>query len=686
MSIPTYFPSPCDLRLTRMSRNEHQRRSPNCLFFTLLAQNPPPKKTARSKSNRTSKATRLSVQSTATIQSDALSLADPDESVLTVATVVTAGGKKPAASRSRKTATSTAKGRKPRAKKDEKLSITRPSVDTTSAVEGEAAITENQAPTSTPPTRGKKRASEEAGPWNSSEEVAHVAKKKRTTRVRASSSSTQAKASNYAMFDPASPASDETAIEAELRALERDMEVGDESQLQEQLEREQEQKKEFQTLKKGRKTGVRKVSKQTGKTKETSSFIATKPEGQPIASERVPETATTLPQPAEDFAVKPGAAQEIQQQKLPSPESIASVKSKANSKPKSKPKTKKMSLPPREPSKPRLSLQELEDLEGPDELHEDSFVSANSTNMVTWEDAGSGNSAAIAPPVKKGRGRSLQKLADSARSNASSDAAEASAQPAAVAEITTMAVDLSAPKRRQSNGSIDKLEAIEKNARRSQTNDKTSNSSTKTKQPHASRAPNMPVSAAPVPLLTRTTSTAPTTPRKQQAHIVSAKQGTLSPSQSPQSSDAENRPPSSRPASTSADKGQRVALASMRIPTALAAPSTPGGFSTYVRPGSPSKRPNTIGGLRSAIPWSAVDVDAIFDIDKENGDDILGQLLRKGTDLSTPEKAMTVEGFILHNAGQAERMLKEGCEAMVSVFEQQGTEAMRVLESLEVEE
>ncbi|CAK7265089.1 hypothetical protein SEPCBS57363_001410 [Sporothrix epigloea] len=590
-----------------------------------------------------------------------------------------------------------AKGRKPRAKKDEKLPVREPSVENEPTVESEMAVTESQAPGPTPPTRGKKRASEEAGPWNSSSEEAHVAKKKRTTRVRASSSSAQAKAkaSDYAMFDPASPASDETAIEAELRALERDMEVGDELQLQEQLDRDQEQENEPQILKKSRKTGTRKVSKQTRKTKETSMFITSKPEVQPIAPEREPEMAPSLPQPAEDFAVKPGAAPEIQQQKLPTPESIADVKPKANIKPKSKPKTKKMSLPPREPSKPRLSLQELEDLEGPDELHEDSFVSAHSTNTATWDDAESEKPAAIAPPVKKGRGRSLKKLAGSVRSNASS-AAEASAQPAAVAEITpispphntatTMAVDLSAPKRRKSSDSITKLEAIEKNARRSQTDDKASNSSTKTKQPHASRAPTMSVSAVPVPMFTHTASPAPTTPRKQQAPVASAKQATLSPSQSPQSSDAENHPPSSRPATISAGKVKRVALATMQIPTALAAPSTPGGISTYARPGSPSKRSNTIGGLRSAISWSAVDVDAIFDIDKENGDDILGQFLRKGTDLSTPEKAMTVEGFIFHNAGQAERMLKEGCEAMVSVFEQQGTEAMRVLESLEVGE
>ncbi|CAK7273907.1 hypothetical protein SEPCBS119000_005899 [Sporothrix epigloea] len=654
--------------------NEHQRRSPNCPFFTMINQNPPPKKAARGKSSRTSKATRLSVQSTATVQSDTQSLADPDESVLTVATVVTAGGRKPSASRSRKTAAgaSTAKSRKTRAKKDEQLLVAEETVDNDPArEEGKLAVSKSQK--SVPAlARGKKRTSQEAGSSSASLSDPHVTKKKRMTNTRASNSLMQANGSDYAMFDPASPASDESAIEAELRALEKDMEDGRELELQEQIEREQELEQKPKAAVKSRKTGSRKVSKQVRKTKETVSDVAT--EGQQVAQEGPSELTRSSPLPAQHPAVKSRPSPDIQQLKPPTPESISEVSLKAKAKPKAKPKTRKISLPPREPTKPRLSLQDLEDLEGPDELHEDSFVSANEDSTHNQEAAKSKRPAVIAPPAKRSHGKLSNELTDTTRSSAASHATDVSGQTTG---IQIMTVDLPAPKMRKSGDSNDKSGAVATKVHKSQPENKAKAPISKTKQPHASFAPTVVSHAA---------SPAPTTPRKQLAPVASAKQATLSPSQSPQSSDAENRPPSSRPATTSASKGKRVALTSLHIPAVLAAPSTPGGMKTPVRTGSPSKRSNTIGGLRSGISWSAIDVDTIFGINNESGNDILEKFLRKGTDLSTPEKAMTVEGFIFHNADQAERMLKEGCEAMVSVFEQQGTEAMRVLESLEVQE
>lgn len=156
----------------------------------------------------------------------------------------------------------------------------------------------------------------------------------------------------------------------------------------------------------------------------------------------------------------------------------------------------------------------------------------------------------------------------------------------------------------------------------------------------------------------------PTTPRKNTAPSASAKQATISPSQSPQSSDAENQAPSSRPAASAASK--RVVLA----PVAA----------TPMR-GSPSKR-HVVGGLQSTTPWTAVDLDMVFSPDKENGVD---KLLRKGGELTSPEKNMTVEEWIYHNAGLAEQKLKEECEAMVSSFEKEGTRAMRVLGGLVVD-
>ena len=101
---------------------------------------------------------------------------------------------------------------------------------------------------------------------------------------------------------------------------------------------------------------------------------------------------------------------------------------------------------------------------------------------------------------------------------------------------------------------------------------------------------------------------------------------------------------------------------------------------------SPSKR-NIIAGLKSQTPWKKIDLDAVMGTpmisapDKENnGTD---RLLRKGKELTSPEKKMTVEEWVYFNASEAEKMLKHECEAMVSRFESEGNKAMSVLEGLE---
>lgn len=171
----------------------------------------------------------------------------------------------------------------------------------------------------------------------------------------------------------------------------------------------------------------------------------------------------------------------------------------------------------------------------------------------------------------------------------------------------------------------------------------------------------------------------PTTPRANRTPAsasASAKQATLSPSQSPQSSDAENQPPSSKPASSAAAK--RVALAPISLPA-----TTP----LRNNMGSPSRR-NVVAGLRSIQPWKAVDLDLVFELagEGETEDKVAARLLKKGgAELSTPERNMTVEEWIFHNAGLAEQMLKSECENMVSRFEVEGGRAMRVLEGIVVE-
>ncbi|KAL2006723.1 hypothetical protein VTN00DRAFT_9391 [Thermoascus crustaceus] len=146
------------------------------------------------------------------------------------------------------------------------------------------------------------------------------------------------------------------------------------------------------------------------------------------------------------------------------------------------------------------------------------------------------------------------------------------------------------------------------------------------------------------------------------------------PSPSPQSSDAENRPPSTRPSVTrppvlSPSKSQTV-----RVPLATNTPAM-----------SPSKRQANTGYLRTPYPWNPVDIEEILfagSVDKENVN-LTNILNGAKADLSSPEKKMTVEEWISWNAKNGEERLKRECERLVSLFEKEGGRAMRALEGIE---
>lgn len=177
----------------------------------------------------------------------------------------------------------------------------------------------------------------------------------------------------------------------------------------------------------------------------------------------------------------------------------------------------------------------------------------------------------------------------------------------------------------------------------------------------------------------------PKTPRHLASPTQSAKQATISPSPSPQASDAENRPPSSKPGTTSS-KTTRMPLGELAVATPVRQVSV-----------SPSKRQqnqqrNIIGGLQSTEQWTAADLNLIFEQyyngDQENAGPnggLVDRFFAKGGELTEHERGMTVEEWIYYNAGQAEQKLKFECESMVMEFESQGTQAMRVLEGLVVE-
>ncbi|KAF2099497.1 hypothetical protein NA57DRAFT_55462 [Rhizodiscina lignyota] len=173
-----------------------------------------------------------------------------------------------------------------------------------------------------------------------------------------------------------------------------------------------------------------------------------------------------------------------------------------------------------------------------------------------------------------------------------------------------------------------------------------------------------------------------------------AKQPERTPSASPQSSDAENRPPPSHP-----PKSARQPLASAssnrqttRIPLAASTPTA-----------SPSKR-NVLAGLISSLPWTAADLETVFapsptskagrssgfgfgsasaltEQDKENqtildklaadlqspekGRLALEEVVKKVKEaLTSPEKKMSVEEWVKYNAQRGEEKLRGECERL----------------------
>lgn len=138
------------------------------------------------------------------------------------------------------------------------------------------------------------------------------------------------------------------------------------------------------------------------------------------------------------------------------------------------------------------------------------------------------------------------------------------------------------------------------------------------------------------------------------------------PSLSPQSSDAENQPPSTKASATRDHTPLPSKQPSVGAPLAANTPS-------------PSKRNVNAGGLKSSQPWTPIDIEAILfgaGSEKENSGRPIGEL-------SSAEKQMTVEEWIQWQAKNGEERLRQECERLVSHFEKEGGRAMRVLESIE---
>ena len=151
-----------------------------------------------------------------------------------------------------------------------------------------------------------------------------------------------------------------------------------------------------------------------------------------------------------------------------------------------------------------------------------------------------------------------------------------------------------------------------------------------------------------------------------------------SPTPSPQSSDAENQPPSSRPSQQRPPLFETLLQSkpqTIRVPLAASTPNA-----------SPSRR-NMASRVQTTCAWTNVDPDTVFLGSPKSGNENIGASLdaiKNG--LTSPEERMTVEEWIKFNATRAEEKLRNECERLVGRLEGEGNRALRALEGIICEE
>jgi hypothetical protein len=222
---------------------------------------------------------------------------------------------------------------------------------------------------------------------------------------------------------------------------------------------------------------------------------------------------------------------------------------------------------------------------------------------------------------------------------------------------------------------------------------------------------------------------------------------TTTPSPSPQSSDAENHPPSSRPTIPSSGRSARINGASrpvavhwesttpVAIPPAAAIEVADAAVPMTPTIAQRDTRDMANGhGFVTTMPWTEIDPDRVFakprrgrqrnhddnkspheeendghygqsnddddegnglgdghdfgddgyDGDEYNGDALCKTLQEVNATLSSPEKKLSVESWLLQNAQLAEERLRRECEWMVCSLERAGNCALQALEGIVV--
>ncbi|KAK3987194.1 hypothetical protein QBC44DRAFT_128143 [Cladorrhinum sp. PSN332] len=687
--------------------DEHFNRAPNCAFFTLINQQPAPKKSGKAKVARPSKAaSRLSIQSfttVATAASDLTSLGDItatyDDSIVTTASAMTQGAKKTTKGRK----ATAAKGRKTKAKKNEPIEV----------LEDEPEV-EEAAPAPVPkPSRGRKRGSDTMEDSEATTNSEAPAPKKRATRAKSVAPSQDTEMVDAPAKEPAtkkkgrgstaktSHKASQTSVKSQASAAPEAPAVPDDDEIDRQLQADldrydseddaiaadpETEKQRAQAPAKGRpkkSVAPRKASLQSQK--ELSANYAmfdptpTEPDEAEIEAEYQALHAEVEPEQPETLVVpkkgrKAGtrkASKQTKKAKQPEPPAEPTDDD-----------LDELSAPSGDVQYPILKMEEY--AEPTPEIPED--PNASTGTLVTKTES------EPAPLPKRGRGRPSKKSLE-LRASLENMHQEQQQQRQSMGKKEA-AVEPSQPEGTRTRESLNRGSLPRGSLPRDSLSSAKAAPVTATKKitPPRSTTPTAVVAPKPTPAHVRATpartdkslpppppssasqmSQPPTTPRRNQPSR-SAKQAAISPSQSPQSSDAENQRPTNRSSSVAAPSSvmsKRPALAAVAM--------TP-------QRSSPSRR-NAVAGLQSTTPWGPADLDLMFTPapngeNKENG---VSRLLYKAGDLASPERSMTVEEWIYHNAGLAEQKLKFECEEMVGTFEREGSRAIRVLEGLVVD-
>jgi len=718
----------CLLHLLIAVREEHFKRSPECPFFTLVnnhKQSPVVKRT-KSKRERTSKASRLSTQSAFTVASEAPSVTDgpagDEDSILTTATNATTKkmgkAKKPA----------TGKGRKTRAKKAEPVEVAAP--------EPEDADFEVKVDPEPKPTRGKKRKSEDHDVIVPVIEMGPPPPKRRATRTRGSMAVDESTIESSDNMQPEtskpggrkgrtsirSTRKASVASVASLRAP-----VTDDAKIDKALEADLERRLSDDELETTSSTATKKLSRSSKIVKADHAMFG-------VDSSGVDEAAIEAELNAMDIESKPlpkAKGAKAKQPRKPSAKQQAAAKKAAEAEAEAQARQlaeedeaslqiamelehsismqqsspviqqKKQRASAKQPTRPMPSratrgsvlsvndhtsaigdYQESNDDQKDDSGHETDASVASQSTIVRGGPSRRGSTLKKGRGGKKAASRNIEEVVH--KSQAPIPSIEVPDRDSSVKGkrvIHFEEVSMTEEVFYTPVPEAPKPAAVEPPAK----SIKAKATKTRGRPPKATpEASSQPIATVEEPIVLEEAAPAQNKAVSQKTkQIPEVRSPTpapieATPSQSPQSSDAENYPPSSKP-SAATKKTATPHSTAKRIPLAPTTPSI-----------SPSKR-NVIAGLQSLHPWTAVDLEAIF-LKSPGGENSIGNVADflgstvdniKNGDLTSPEKRMTVEEWIHHNARMAEEKLKNECERMVGKFESEGTRAMRALEGVE---